>query len=169
MRVNRAGWLLGVAVLLTAASASAAGAPTRASRAVQPEHSDLIMARTGIGLWPRTGPRTVASFDYDRDGDLDLFVATQQGMVVWLNDGAGLFSPLPLMWAEPPSKRPAAAWVTTVNDTRTPLDRTERAIARAAPAILLRDEVRAFITPAPVAAPRQQRSAAVSPRAPPTR
>jgi len=165
MRVNRAGWLLGVLVLLTASSASASGEPTRVFSSAQPEHGDLIMARMGVRPWPRT----VASFDYDRDGDLDLFVATQHEMVVWLNDGAGLFSPLPLMWAVPPVNRPPAGWLATIIDTSTPLDRSERALASGAPALPFRDDVPGFVTPAPVPSPLQQRAPAVSPRAPPLR
>ena len=59
MRVNRAGWLIGLAVLL-AASANAAGAPPGVSHVTQPPHSDLIiMARTGIARWPHALSRTI--------------------------------------------------------------------------------------------------------------
>jgi hypothetical protein len=44
--------------------------------------------------------RRVATTDIDRDGDLDVVVATDRGFLVWVNDGAGRFT------SEAPVRRP---------------------------------------------------------------
>jgi hypothetical protein len=37
-------------------------------------------------------PGRVATADIDRDGDLDVVMATDRGFLVWVNDGAGRFT-----------------------------------------------------------------------------
>ena len=74
-------------VLVAAASTSA--------RAADP----AAFART-IATQYHVDARHVVTADIDRDGDLDVLAATDQGFMVWVNDGRGQFT------SQVPSDRP---------------------------------------------------------------
>jgi FG-GAP-like repeat len=167
MRPSWHAWPVGLALILGATSAYAAGTAARAQRPAQPARTDLILARTGIGWLPHGDSRAIASFDYDQDGDLDLFVGTQQGTVIWLNDGVGVFSALPLQWAAPASPTPPQTLVATVVDPLIPLDRSEAGVAREPAARRFQHDVAGLVTSATIPRPPAQISPAGSPRAPP--
>lgn len=166
MRCSWFRWLAGVASTLAATSAFAAVTP-QPRQLVQPALADLIFARTGIARPAPPDGRTVATFDFDQDGDLDLFVGSQQGSVIWLNDGVGLFSLLPLTWAKSASHATPQTWVATEIATLTPLDRTDPVAARTRTAVPFHCDVLGFVPPAPIAPIPSQLSPASTPRAPP--
>jgi len=64
--------------LTSAIAAFAADANTFAQQVVQSYHVD---------------PHRVLAADIDRDGDLDVLAATDDGFKVWVNDGTGRFTP----------------------------------------------------------------------------
>jgi hypothetical protein len=150
MRVSRI-VQLGAAIVLLSAIPVIAAPAIRVVLLVQPAHVDLdrdgradtaagvptfpsvvrvTLSRTGIREIAQPAPvLAIAGLDYDRDGDIDLLVGTSEGALLWVNDGHGVFSTLPILLSAAAPVPPSSAWVARRNLTETGLDRDDPAIA----------------------------------------
>jgi hypothetical protein len=71
----------------------------------------------------------VAGLDYDRDGDIDLLVGTSAGALLWINNGNGAFTVLPVaLSAGPPAASSSSVWTTGVSSAWSLLERNDRTI-----------------------------------------
>jgi hypothetical protein len=104
---------------------------TAAGVLTNPDIVRVTLSRTGIHDIVQPAPVVaIAGFDYDRDGDVDLVVGTADGAVVWVNDGAGAFSPLGgLLPAGSPGPS-SSTWTAAVAGSELSAERNEHAGAQ---------------------------------------
>ena len=171
MRVTRLAWLSLLACVVAAAPARAATLAPRVVLVVQPTRADfdrdgrpdvavvrigsnpnlvrVVLSRAGSRELPHANAvLAIASFDYDHDGDVDLFVGTSAGTTVWLNDGQGAFSALSDQQGAAPAPLSPDLLRATLQARVSPLDRDEPMLARTSGAVHAGDPVGDFMAPA---------------------
>jgi hypothetical protein len=157
-----------VCIASATVSAAAATLPPRAEVRI-PGALDVQAFEQSVASRYDVHFRKVVATDIDRDGDLDFIAATDAGLVVWLNDGAGRLT------SSTPTRAPLGAGGSSDTSWQDHDERLDLSIQNASPTVPLptafahAPPTGASITrPAPTASLRLQISLGCrSPRAPP--
>ena len=130
-RVAVSAILVALAVSLSPRNAIAAPASDLPARAHSAESVKVEFGRIARALTSRRGVkiRRVLTVDFDRDGDLDVLAATDQGILLWLNDGLGHLT------AQHPNRAPGVAGGGPANTWRERRDDTAESIQNDPPSL----------------------------------
>jgi hypothetical protein len=128
----------------------------------------VTLSRAGMSeLFHASPVLAIASVDYDSDGDVDLLVGTSEGTVVWLNNGRGAFSPLPLHPAATRAPESPDKFTATPASNAVPFDRNERTLAATAQPARAGRDLLGHMSPLRISSASLLRTTACAPRAPP--